>query len=166
MSTRSIFVSYHHDLDQPYYDEFSRVFASAYGVIRDKSLDRFFDSTDPEYVMRRIREKHIAGTSCTLVLCGPRTLERKYVDWEIKATLDKGHGLVGVQLPNLIANSMNRVYVPARLYLNIQSGYALWASWSELAQGGAAYLRRIVEDAVSRSTSLIVNPRELKTRNG
>jgi hypothetical protein len=31
------------------------------------------------------------GTSCTIVLCGAETPKRKFVDWEIKAILDKGH---------------------------------------------------------------------------
>jgi hypothetical protein len=46
--------------------------------------------------MQRIRDKHITGTSCTIVLCGSLTPWRKYVDWEIKATLDKEHGLIGI----------------------------------------------------------------------
>jgi len=49
--------------------------------------------------MRGIRENFITGTSCTIVLCGAQTHLRKYVHWEIKATLDKEHGLIGVNLP-------------------------------------------------------------------
>ena len=86
---RKIFVSYHHDNDQAYYNEFSRFFSDQYDAIQDSSLDRLIDSDDTEYVMRRIRENYITGTSCTVVLCGPQTRWRKYVDWEIKATLDK-----------------------------------------------------------------------------
>jgi hypothetical protein len=88
------------------------------------------------------------------------------VDWEIKATLDKQHGLVGVQLPNLVANSQGLVYLPTRLNANINSGYARWISWGDLARGGATYLKQVVEIAISRSSSLIVNLKELKTRNG
>ena len=164
--TRSLFISYHHDRDQAYYGAFSRTYSSTYGVVRDNSLDRFVDSDDPEYVMRRIRENYITGTSCTIVLCGPYTQQRKYVDWEIKATLDKGHGLIGVQLPNLFANSQGLVYLPTRLNANIKTGYALWITWSTLVDGGALNLKRLVEAAISRPNRLIINPKELKTRNG
>lgn len=57
---------------------------------------------------------------------------RKYIDWEIKSTLDKQHGLIGVQLPTLLSNSYGQVTVPARLSDNIASGYALWVSWADL----------------------------------
>ena len=85
---RRVFISYHHDSDQEYYAKFSSVFSAGYEAIQDESLLRLFDSDNPDYVIRRIREKHITGTSCTIVLCGPQTRWRKHVDWEIKATLD------------------------------------------------------------------------------
>jgi hypothetical protein len=60
---RKIFVSYHHGGDQFYYEEFSRIFHDTYEVISDNSLERSFDSDDPIYVMRRIREAHIFATA-------------------------------------------------------------------------------------------------------
>lgn len=98
---RKVFVSYHHGGDQAYYNAFSKTFHSTYDVITDNSLEREVDSDDVDYVMRRIREDYITGSSCTIVLVGKETYARKYVDWEIKATLDKQHGLIGVQLPTL-----------------------------------------------------------------
>jgi hypothetical protein len=68
-----IFVSYHHDGDQTYYDAFSRTFHDTYDVIYDNSVERSIDSEDPVYVMRRIRENFITGSSCTVVLVGPNT---------------------------------------------------------------------------------------------
>lgn len=84
-----IFVSYHHHVDQAYYDAFSKAFHDTYDVIYDNSLERRIDSDDVNYVMRRIKENHITGTSCTVVLVGAETPKRKYVDWEIFATLEK-----------------------------------------------------------------------------
>ena len=97
---RRIFVSYHHGNDRAYYDEFSRFFSSAYDVIQDNSVDRNIDSTNTDYVIRNIRENYITGTSCAIVLCGAQTPWRKFVDWESKATLDKNHGLIGINLPS------------------------------------------------------------------
>jgi len=88
---RSVFVSHHHRGDQAYYDMFSRLFADSLEVFQDTSLERAHDSESHDYVRWSIRQNHIAGSSCTIVLCGANTYERKYVDWEIKATLDKRH---------------------------------------------------------------------------
>lgn len=138
LKQRSIFVSYHHDRDQACYDEFSRIFSDVYGIVRDNSLERLIDSDDPDYVMRRIRENHISGTSCTIVLCGPETRWRKYVDWEIKATLDKEHGLISVNLPHNPRDYLGRVHKPDRLQDNIDSGYALWVEWEVLRRRAIA----------------------------
>jgi MTH538 TIR-like domain (DUF1863) len=162
---RKIFISYHHSNDQPYYNEFSRLFSDSYASVQDNSLDRLIDSDDPDYVMRRIREKYISGTSCTIVLCGAESPSRKYVDWEIKATLDKQHGLIGVNLPSNPTNANGLVFVPVRLHDNIQSGYGLWIQWTDL-NAGPQFLRGCVESANLRSKNLIINDRLLKPRNG
>jgi hypothetical protein len=101
---RKVFISYHHAADQAYYDTFSRTFSNAYDVITDNSLIRGVESDVAEYIMRRIRENYITGSSCTVVLVGRDTWRRKYVDWEIDATLQKEHGLIGIQLPTLPIN--------------------------------------------------------------
>src|SRR5262249_26726190 len=84
-----IFVSYHHGGDQAYYNAFSKAFHDSYDVIYDNSLERQVDSDNVDYVRRRIQENYITGTSCTIVLVGKETWGRKYVDWEIEATLDR-----------------------------------------------------------------------------
>jgi hypothetical protein len=96
---RKVFVSYHHGGDQTYYEQFSHFFHNECEAIRDNSLERLIQSDDTEYVMRQIREQYITGTSCTIVLIGAQSHERNYLDWEIKATLDKCHGLIGIVLP-------------------------------------------------------------------
>lgn len=162
---RSVFVSYHHDRDQAYYDHFSRVFSDLYGIIRDNSIDRILDSEDTEYVLRRIRENHVAGSSCTVVLCGAETPWRKYVDWEIKATLDKEHGLIGVNLPTNPRTANGQFTVPDRLHDNWLSRYAVWIQWHDL-NGGPAALKVYVEQAIARPASLINNSRPMRARNG
>lgn len=162
---RRVFISYHHNSDQEYYDTFSRAFSAGYEAVQDNSLERIIDSGDSDYVIRRIREKHITGTSCTIVLCGPQTRWRKYVDWEIKATLDKRHGLIGIKLPNNPCSFLGGVHKPDRLQDNIDSGYALFDTWENLLRG-PDYLRALVELANARSPLLIVNNRPLRGRNG
>lgn len=159
-----VFISYHHRGDQAYYNSFSKTFHDTYDAVYDNSLDRQIDSDNVEYVMRRIREEYLTGTSCTLVLVGPHTWGRKFVDWEIKATLDKKHALVGVYLPTAPRTSENKIRVPDRLHDNIQSGFASWVSWQEITSS-ADQLLRVITDARSRSPALIQNSSELRLRN-
>lgn len=160
---RKIFVSYHHGEDQAYYDEFSRFFHDQYEAVFDNSLERQIDSDDVRYVMQRIRDSYITGTSCTVVLIGAQTHERKYVDWEIKATLDKQHGLIGIVQPNHQKTIDGKIIVPDRFYRNISTGYAAFEHWNNLT---AQRLKEMVDAAANRSKSLIDNSMEMKQRNG
>ena len=162
---RSVFISYHHGGDRQYYTEFSRVFADGFDAVEDNSVDRIIDSDDAEYVIRKIREGYITGSSCTVVLCGAGTPWRKFVDWEIKATLDANHGIIGVNLPTNPLTNNGTYTVPDRLHDNIVGGYALWTMWATIAANPTT-LRTLVEDARSRSAWLINNSRQLRSRNG
>ena len=161
-----VFVSYHHGGDQAYYNLFSHKFHDTYDVIYDNSVEREIDSEDVNYVMQRIRDNYISGSSCTIVLVGAQTWGRKYVDWEIKSTLDKGHALIGVQLPTLPVDPRNggTVSVPPRLHDNINTGFASWLSWGVIT-ASAAQLEQSIAVAKSRSTGLIDNTRERRLRN-
>lgn len=159
-----IFVSFHHASDQAYYDAFSRAFHDTHEVVYDNSLERQVDSDNVDYVMRRIRENHIHGTSCTFVLVGANTWGRRYVDWEIFATLEKQHALIGVQLPTVPLDANGRVTVPDRLHDNIRSGYASWLSWQQVTSG-PDQLERYVAEAKARAKSLIVNICERRLRD-
>jgi hypothetical protein len=161
---RKVFISYHHGGDQPYYDAFSRAFSRDYDIIADNSLARGIESDVVEYVMRRIRENYITGSSCTIVLVGRDTWGRKYVDWEIEATLQKEHGLIGIQLPSLPIKPDNTVTVPDRLYDNIQTGYALWVPWDWLVQNPRE-LPGLIAQANNKSKQLISNRRGHRLRN-
>ncbi len=79
-------------------------------------MDRAVDSMDTDYVIRRIRENNIKGSSCKIVLCGAQTPWKEFVDWEIKATLDKRHGLIGVNSRSNPKNANNRYTVSDRLH--------------------------------------------------
>lgn len=161
---RRIFVSYHHGGDQAYYDAFCRAANAVYEVITDRSLDRARNSEDPEYIMRYIRERHITGSSTIIVLCGAHTRYRKYVDWEIHAALRQQTALIGVKLPTVqvVDNSCSK---PDRLQDNINTGYAKWVWWEDLF-AHPEDLRHVIEDANSRSKSLIDNRRARRVRNG
>jgi hypothetical protein len=115
--------------------------------------------------MRCIRENHLKGSSCTVVLCGRDNPKRRYVDWEIEASLGQGMGLIGVLLPTLEIFSNGGTAKPDRLQDNIDSGYAEWIWWSEL-RDRPALLTTTIERANSKSNRLIVNSRRRMDRNG
>jgi len=125
-----VFVSYHHGLDQIWYDQFSLLFGTAYDVVTDRSLERRVDSDDTDYLKRAIRERNITGTSVTIVLCGAETWKRRWVDWEISMTLNKQHALLGIVLPTHLKNQAGEIIVPDRLLENVLSGYAHWIHWT------------------------------------
>lgn len=163
---RKVFVSYHHGNDRQYYEQFMGMFDASYEVVTDNSVRNAINSDNSDYVIRAIRERYITGSSCTVVLCGPHTPWRKFVDWEIKATLDAQHALIGVRLPNCPLDAGSNSYlVPDRLHDNIVSGYALWESWPTILGAGHA-VQQWIEAALAKPASLIRNNRALMSRNG
>jgi hypothetical protein len=161
---RKVFVSYHHGGDQAYYNAFSRHFSATYDVIQDNSLRDSINSDNVEYIMRKIREDYITGSSCTFVLCGKESRWRKYIDWEIKATLDANHGLIGVLLPtNPVSN--NACHKPDRFQDNLDSGYATWLTWSTIIENTSG-LPQLIEAATGKDKQLIRNQRQMMSRNG
>lgn len=136
---RKIFLSFH-QADELEANIWRRRFDDYFSEIRTLGLDELGDdfaqhinSGDSDYVMRRIRDEKIAGTSCTVVLIGKCTWARRYVDWEIAATLrnftDSARGgLIGVQLPS--AADHGWLTLPPRLQLNIASSDGVDSGYS------------------------------------
>lgn len=177
---RNIFVSFH-QADELEANIWCRRFGDYFNEIRTLGLDELGDeyaehinSGDSDYVMRRIREDMIAGTSCTVILIGKCTWARRYIDWEIAATLrdftDSARGgLIGVQLPS--AADHGWATLPPRLALNIaneggtETGYARFyapapsndtiARWVD----EAAVRRDETEPATGSTSDLMVNNR-------
>lgn len=158
-----VFVSYHHGGDQLYALRFERIFDNRYDIITDRSLDEELDSDDDDYIYQRIRDEFISGTSCTIVLCGLNTMNRKHVDWEIKATLDKKHALLGVLLPTHLASPNGKFTVPDRLHDNIVSGYAHWTKWTE--DPGTMFAAIEAARVKASQTKFITNSRQMMGRN-
>lgn len=160
---RKVFVSYHHHGDQHFYDAFANHFGERLELFYDNSLERRIDSNDVTYIMRRIRENHLHGSSCTIVLCGRETYRRKYVDWEIQASLAQQMGVVGIMLPTIewIGQGTNK---PSRLQRNLDTGYAKWISWETIVSQPDKLIEAI-ELANASPKGLIINSAERMLRN-
>lgn len=101
---RKVFISYYHG-DQvavnKFVQDFSDVFIAKTVGVKDGDFD--FDSTNHQYIMRKIRETKLEDSTVTIVLVGSCTHSRRYVDWEVKASLQQGsslpNGLIAINLP-------------------------------------------------------------------
>ena len=158
MAKRRVFVSYHHANEQKVVESFVREFSEHYEVFTDKSIERAADSDDTEYLARVCRES-IDGTSVTIVMVGRETGRRKFVDWEIRYTLEKQHGLVGISRPRLADSDAS---LPDRLWDNLKTGYAKWYRYPQTA----ASLKGIIDEAYSADLKRIENRRPKRQRNG
>lgn len=63
----------------------------------DSSLLTPVQSQNVNYIMQSIRDR-MSNTSVTVVLIGPTTHKSSWVDWEIKETVRRGNGLLGIRL--------------------------------------------------------------------
>jgi len=158
-----VFVSYHHDNDQAYYDRFAKLFSDGYDIITDNSVDRLIASADAVYQQQVIREQHITGSSVTVVLCGAESWKRRWIDWEIHMTLNKRHALLGICLPTNPLDVNGKCVVPDRLHTNIASGYAHFIRWTEAPQSLQAAID--ISRTYAQQTSKIDNSAPRMERN-
>lgn len=169
---RKVFITYSH-FDELAVNQFINKWAYAEGVFVPKALgvrddDDFINSDDPEYVMARIREKYVGDSSVTIVLIGSCTHSRRYVDWEIKASLRQArdglpNGLLGILLPPL-----PRAHLPDRFAKNLRSpdrdGYAPYFYPPSTAQELTSWIENAFR-ARSTRAQLIVNPQDMMHYN-
>lgn len=169
---RKVFISYYHgDQDDvnKFVKDFGDVFIPRTVGVRDGDFE--FDSNDPQYVMRKIREQKLQDSTVTIVLIGSCTHSRRYVDWEIKASLQQGqtlpNGLIAINLPYM----GNEGGLPPRVLANREVdnnnnelGYARYYLYPTSKEE----LRNWIEDAyVARTTraNLIHNSNEMMKYN-
>lgn len=127
MIRRKVFISYYHG-DQEAVDSFIRDYRHVFipKVLGAEGMTKdIINSNNPEYVMRRIREKYLEDSTVTIVLIGSCTHSRRYVDWEIKSSLKQNekylpNGLIGIRLPNRESSS-----APPRLVENLGTFHRL-----------------------------------------
>jgi hypothetical protein len=105
---RQVFISSFH-ADRREVDAFIYRWDTVEKVFTPKALgtfdnDDFIDSDNTEYVMGQIRSRYLLDSSVTILLIGKCTHSRRYVDWELKASLRRGtnvpNGLVAFVLPS------------------------------------------------------------------
>lgn len=158
---RNVFISYFH-ADQVEVDQFVRDFAHSLNIFTPQMLNSgqsfgsdIINSTNPSYVMQTIRDRHFGHSTVTIVLIGKCTHSRRYIDWEIKASLQKGglsgrdpHGLIAITLPS----TNGRAHLPERFQCNWNSNSTDYARFYSYPTSGEE-LRSWIEDAYRSRTS-------------
>lgn len=116
-------------------------------VTQGKIASGFIDSADFEEVKRKgdtaIKnwiDKQLEGTSVTVVLVGEKTCSSRWVKYEIKKSIERGNGLLGIdisKIKDLQSNTSERCgEIPSGydFYLwNNDKGYENMGNWIEKA---------------------------------
>lgn len=167
---RKCFVSYFGE-DTEEVDAFVSKFKDVFipKVIGITDGDDFIKSENSDYVMTKIREKYLDDSTVTIVMIGNCTHSRRYIDWEIKASLRQGNytpnGLLGILLP-----SMGGVGIlPNRFIENWEktemASYAIFRSYPSSPEE----LHNFIENANARRNShanYIKNSQSMMKYNG
>lgn len=170
---RKCFISYHH-ADELEVQRFIQAFDHnedvliARGIGASMSGD-IINSSNTDYIKSQIRAKYLRDTTVTITLIGNETWKRRYVDWEVAASLrntptSTASGLLAITLPSVSNNPARRL--PARVKDNVSgdNGYARWMKYPR----SAAQLANMIETAHSaRKTKAFFreNTRPLRLRN-
>jgi hypothetical protein len=91
----------------------------------DKSLNKPIDSTDEDYILRKIREEYLSNSTVTIHLIGAFSSEnlgeesQKFIKRELQASLYHGanntqNGILGVVLPSVYERIYRGSYVCSR----------------------------------------------------
>ena len=107
---RRVFFSFHHKADSWRAGQVRNMW-----VARGEKIAGFSDSAEFEKVERQGDQaiknwinNQLKGTSVTVVLIGSDTLNRKWVKYEIKQSILKGNGLLGIHI-NQIRDQQKRI---------------------------------------------------------
>ena len=166
------FVSYHGD-DHGEVEKFIKTFDQngdvfiARALGSDQTMDELIDSENDEYVMRRIREDQIKDSTVTLLFVGKNTWNRKFVDWEIAASLHQGPK---AGLPNgvlaILSPELSKAILPDRFVDNWETGYANFFTYPKSRTQLAKWIEQAFESRGDKDKrDLIKNGRPKLRRN-
>lgn len=169
---RKVFVSYSR-IDEVEVRAFVQQWAVSEGVFIPKLIGAgsrydLIESEEADYIMSVIRRDFIGDATVTMVLVGECTHSRRYVDWEIKASLRRGeylpNGLLGVTLPSRDGAAL----LSPRFERNWTENHVNCYARYKRPPRSADELRGYIEDAFSARTdraTLIDNPQEMMRYN-
>jgi len=132
-----VFVSYHHDNDQKYREKFESICEDRI-VSWSVEMGDIDEYLKDETIWQKIRDEYLRESTVTVILIGEKTWQRKFIDWEISASIrdtekNPRSGLLGILLPthpDYNNDNYNKCIVPPRFYDNCKCDYAKLYDWS------------------------------------
>jgi len=126
----------------------------------DRQASGFFDKAKWEEVKRKndsaIKswiDEQLVGTSVTVVLIGSDTAGKKWIDYEIEASHNKGNGILGIYIHNmkdLSGNTMNKGANPFSSWNFTKNGVAVtYPTYSWVADDGYNNMGSWIETAAT-----------------
>lgn len=170
---RKCFISYHH-ADEAEVQSFIQTFDHNHDVLIARGIGAsmsgdIINSANADYIKAQIRANYLRDTTVTIVLVGRETWGRKFVDWEVAASLRNtstslASGLLAITLPSAAEYAGKKL--PARVSDNVdgKTGYARWWKYPI----SATSLAGLIEEAYIARTSHASfrnNSRDLRFRN-
>lgn len=159
------FISYHHD-DEAEVSDFINTFDHGHDVLISRGIGAsmpgdVINSTDRDYIMQRVRDLYLNDSTVTIVMIGRCTWARKFVDWEVAASLrntanSRRNGLMAITLPSVADYTARKL--PPRVDDNVigEDGYARWwkyptstaslSNWIEIAFAARTEKAHLVEN--------------------
>ena len=160
LTRHKTFLSYHHE-DRAAVEQFIATFDDTHDSFITRGIrapEDLIDSNDPDYVMGQIRRRFLADSTVTICLVGACTWSRRFVDWEIQASLrqpagGRPNGLLAI----LLDPNASEGHLPNRVKVNWESGYAAFYRYPSSATqlGGwidSAYASRTTKAHLIKNT--------------
>ena len=123
-----VFVSYYHAGDQGYRERFEMLFSDFHDIMVSESVE--IGDINPylntETIRQKIRDEYLRDSTVTVVLVGPHTWQRKFVDWEIGSSIRKTQynsrsGLLGILLPTFPCHTILSGTLPPAFQVDIRT---------------------------------------------
>ena len=113
--------------------------------------------TEGDAAVKSLIDKALVGTTVTAVLIGPETFSRKYIDYEIRKSLDQQNGLLGIRI-HMLQDHRRQTCLPGRVPDALVATGAPVYDWDyskfgERVERAAAVSRRVAPQATSPSSS-------------
>lgn len=152
------FISYHH-ADEIEVEQFINDFDHSRDIFISRGIGAamsgdIIESSDSGYIMKRVRQLYLNNSSVTIVLVGRCTWSRRFVDWEVAASLRNTtnslrNGLMAITLPSVQSHPTG--LLPPRVAANVegQGGYARYWKYPTSAHS----LSVMIDDAYEARTT-------------
>jgi hypothetical protein len=94
--TKNVFIS-HYNKDEAHIGKLKDLLEKSGYILRNSSIDssKPNDAKNPDYI-RTLLSDGIKWSRTTIILIGPKTHTREWIDWEIEKSFKEGNRIVGV----------------------------------------------------------------------